>query len=66
MSELYAGRSSDEHITKDCGILKLLEQRDDTMADRMFDIESGMPVGIRLNIKQFLNVAPQLSLSDEV
>ena len=65
VSELYAGRSSDKQVTKDCGILNLLEPGDHVMADRGFDIENDMPAGVGLNIPPFLNGAPQLSLSDE-
>ena len=66
VSELYAGRSSDKQITKDCGILNLLESGDQVMADRGFDIENEMPPGVGLNIPPFLDGAPQLSLQDEV
>ena len=65
-SELYAGCSSDKQITKDCGILNLLESGDQVMADRGFDIENEMPPGVGLNIPPFLDGAPQLSLQDEV
>jgi hypothetical protein len=34
VSELYAGRASDKQVTKDCGILTLLESGDDIMADK--------------------------------
>ena len=64
ISELYAGRTSDKQITKDCGILCMLEPGDDLMADRGFDIEDDMPDGVTLNIPPFLNGAPQLSVSD--
>ena len=59
VSELYAGRSSDKQITKDCGILNLLEPGDHVMADRGFDLENEMPTGVVLNIAPFLNGAPQ-------
>ena len=62
VSELYAGRTSDKQVTKDCGILTLLESGDDIMADRGFDIADDMPVGVGLNIPPFLNGASQLSL----
>ena len=38
VSDLYAGRSSDKQITKDCGILDLLEEGDSIMADKGFEI----------------------------
>ena len=54
ISELYTGRSSDKQVTKDCGILNLLEPGDDLMADKGFDIEDEMPQGVNLNIPPFL------------
>ena len=33
VSDLYAGRSSDQQITLDCGILSLVESGDSIMAD---------------------------------
>ena len=65
ISELYAGRSSDKQVTRDCRILNMLEPGDDVMADRGFDIEGDMTDGVKLNIPPFINGAPQLSVSDE-
>ena len=65
MLELYAGRSSDKQVTKDCCILTLLESEDDNMTDRGFDIADDMPAGVGLNIPPFLNGASQLSLNAE-
>jgi hypothetical protein len=65
VSSLYAGRTSDEKILRDCRILNLLEPGDELMADRAFDIESDMPNGVFLNIAQFLNGQHQLSAEDE-
>ena len=36
------------------------------MADRGFDIESDLPIGVQLNIPPFLNGKPQLDLKDEL
>ena len=66
VSSLYAGRTSDKKITKDCGILDLLEPGDHVMADRGFDIESDLPPGVLLNIPPFLDGKDQLSLEEEV
>jgi hypothetical protein len=63
---LYAGRTSDKKITKDCGILDLLEPGDQVMADRGFDIESDLPSGVTLNIPPFLDGKYQLSLEEEL
>ena len=53
ISELHTGRSSDKQVTKDCGILNLLEPGDDLMADKGFDIEDEMPQEVNLNIPPF-------------
>ena len=42
--DLYAGRTSDKQATKDCGILKLLENGDSIMADMAFAI--GNPLSL--------------------
>ena len=46
VSSLYVGRTSDKKLTNDCGILTLLEEGDQLMADRGFDIEGNFPVGV--------------------
>ena len=48
------------------GILSLLEPGDQVMADRGFDIENVMPLGVWPDIPPFLDGAPHLSLQDEV
>ena len=53
VSSLYAGRTSDRKITKDCGILDLLEPNDQIMADRGFDIQDDLPNNVTLNIPPF-------------
>ena len=40
VSDLYAGSATDYDITKDCGILKLLEPGDHVMADKGFEIQN--------------------------
>ena len=64
ISELYTGRSSDKQVTKDCGILNLLELGDDLMADKGFDMEDEMPQGVNFNIPPFLK-DQQLSVQAE-
>ena len=66
VSDLYAGRSSDQTITRHCGILDLLEPGDSLMADKGFDIEEDLPRDVSLNIPPFLNGKPQLSLHEEL
>ena len=53
--DLYVGRSSDQKITRPCGILNLLEPGDSLNADRGFDIAEYLPEGVALNISPFLN-----------
>ena len=65
MSSLYVGRISDKKITKDCGILDLLEPGDQIMADRGFDIADDLPSGVTLNIPAFLNGNDLLTLEEE-
>ena len=65
VSSLYVGRTSDKKLTNDCGILTLLEEGDQLMADRGFDIEGDLPVGVTLNIPAFLNGKDQLTLEEE-
>ena len=66
VSSLYAGRTSGKKITKDCGILDLLEAGDQVMADRGFYIEEDLPPNVIRNIPPFLNGKNQLSLEEEV
>ena len=50
VSKLWSGRVSDKEITAKSGILKLLEEDDNLMADRGFDISDILPAGMTLNI----------------
>ena len=53
ISDLYPGSISDKQLTRECGILDLLESGDSLMADRGFDIEDLALLGVRLNIPPF-------------
>ncbi|XP_013381065.1 uncharacterized protein LOC106152083 [Lingula anatina] len=56
VSDLYGGSASDKFITKDCGILELLQEGDNVMADRGFDISDLLVgKGVTLNIPPFIN-----------
>ena len=65
VSDLYAGRSSDKQITKDGGILDLLEEGDSIMADKGFEIADDLPKGVTLNIPLFLRGNDHLSIEEE-
>ena len=65
MSDLYTGHSSDKQITKDCGILDLLEEGDSIMADKGFEIADELPKGVTLNIPPFLTGNDHISIEDE-
>ena len=65
VSELHLGRTSDQNITKHCGVLQLLEHGDSVMADRGFDFSDDLPEGVTLNIPAFMNGKDQLSVEEE-
>jgi len=55
VSKLFPGSISDKELTKQSGLLDLLEKGDSIMADRGFDIEEDLIIrGVRLNIPPFL------------
>ena len=66
VSDLYAGRCSDKAITKDSGILEMLEENDSVMADKGFTIEEDLPPATYLNIPPFLRDHASLTLEEEV
>ena len=62
VSQLYTGGISDKEITKQSGILTLLERGDNVMADRGFVLSDLLePLGCTLNIRPFLNNQGQFS-----
>lgn len=62
ISDLYAGAISDKELTKQSGILQLLEIGDTVMADRGFDIQDDLTsLGVKLNVPPFLKGKKQLS-----
>ena len=62
ISDLYTGSISDKDITKQSGILELLEKGDDCMADKGFNIKDLLePIGVTLNIPPFLSDKAQVN-----
>ena len=67
VSSLFSGSISDKELTRQSGILALLEQGDSVMADRGFDIGADLiPLGVKLNIPPFLEGKSQLSEKEMV
>ena len=62
VSSLFSGSISDKCLTRQSGVLDLLEEGDSVMADRGFDIEEDLMLrGVSLNIPPFLRGKSQLS-----
>ena len=62
ISKLFSGSVSDKELTRQSGILDLLEAGDSVMADKGFDIaEYLIPQGVQLNIPPFLRGTDQFS-----
>ena len=67
VSSLFPGSISDKELTKQSGILDLLEPGDSVMADRGFNIEDDLIVlGVHLNIPSFLRGKTQFSENELV
>jgi hypothetical protein len=65
ISSLYTGSMSDVEITKLSGLLDLIEQGDDIMADKGFTIKKILEEkGATLNIPDFLRKKKQFSVSE--
>ena len=67
VSSLFSCSISDKELTRQSGILALLEKGDSLMADRGFDIEAHLiPLEVKLNIPPFLKGKTQLSEKEMV
>ena len=53
VSKLWSGKVSDKEITKKSGVLALLKNGDNIMANRGVDIKEILPPGVSLNIPPF-------------
>ena len=61
LSDLWGGRVSDKHITRESGVLDLLEPGDNVMVDHGFDISGIVPAGVTVNMPPFLARSDQLT-----
>ena len=61
VSKLWSGKVSDKEITQKSGVLALLDDGDNVMADRGFDIKDILPPGVTLNIPPFKGTRDQLT-----
>jgi len=67
VSQLFSGSISDKQLTRQSGVLDLLESGDSVMADRGFDIQDDLtPLGVKLNIPPFLKGKSQLDEKEMV
>eukprot|EP00794_Sanderia_malayensis_P011613 gene11612-biopygen9279 len=64
VSKLWSGKVSDKEITLKSGVLALLEDGDNLMADRGFDIQDILPPGVTLNIPPFKGTRAQLTAKE--
>ena len=64
VSKLWSGRVSDKEITRKCGVLDLLDDGDNVMADRGFDVADILPAGVTLNIPPFKGNRSQLTAQE--
>lgn len=64
LSDLWGGRVSDKQITRESGVLALLDSGDNVMVDRGFDIRDILPDGVTLNMPPFLAGRNQLTAAE--
>ena len=67
VSDLYSGSISDKELTRQSGLLDLLEQGDSVMADRGFDIKEDLKLlRVTLNMPPFLKGKKKLDANEMV
>ena len=64
LSDLWGGRVSDKQITRESGVLDLIESGDNIMVDRGFDIKDIVPEGVTVNMPPFLAGRNQLTAAE--
>jgi hypothetical protein len=67
VSDLYVGSASDFDITKDCGLLNLLEPNDHIMADKGFEIQRLLDeIQVRVDHPPILRGVSQMNVEQEI
>ena len=67
VSELYSGIIADKELTRQSGVLHLLERGDAVMAERGFDIQADLtPLGVKLNMPPYLKGKSQLTKNEMI
>ena len=64
ISNSWSGRVSDRQLTRECGVLYLLEPGDNIMADRGFNIKDFLPVGVTINLPPYIGQRDQLTAEE--
>lgn len=64
LSDLWGGRVSDKQITRESGVLDLLDAGDNVMVDRGFDISNIVPNGVTVNMPPFLAGRDQMTAAE--
>ena len=64
LSDLWGGRVSNKQITRESGVLDLLQPGDNVMVDRGFDISNVVPDGVTVNMPPFLAGREQMTAAE--
>ena len=64
LSHLWGGRVSDKQITRESGVLDLLDAGDNVMVDQGFDISNIVPDDVTVNMPPFLAGRTQLTVAE--
>ena len=64
LSDLWGGRVSDKQITRESGVLDLLDAGDNVMVDRGFDISNIVPDRVTVNMPPFLAGRDQMTAAE--
>lgn len=62
--DLWGGRVSDKQITRESGVLDLLQAGDNVMVDHGFDISTLVPAGVTVNMPPFVAGRDQMTAAE--